>query len=70
VKKEEIRFFAGYSGWEPQQLDDELKGKTWLVSQGKKDFAFSQHPEELWGQVLRTMGSHMQSWPTSPKIPV
>lgn len=71
VKKEEIRFFAGYSGWEPNQLDDELKGKTWLISQGKKDFAFAENPEELWGQVLRTMGSQyavLANFPEDPSL--
>ena len=71
VKKEDIRFFAGYSGWEPNQLNDELKGKTWLISQGKRDFAFAEHPEELWGQVLRTMGSQyavLANFPEDPSL--
>ncbi len=55
VTKNDIRFFAGYSGWEPQQLTAELKGHTWLISNCVKDFAFSEHPEGLWGEVLKTM---------------
>jgi len=71
VSKDEIRFFAGYSGWEPQQLDDEMKGRTWLVSSGKKDFAFSHNPDELWGEVLRTMGSQyaiLANFPENPSL--
>ncbi len=71
VSKNEIRFFAGYSGWEPQQLNDELKGHTWIVSNCKKDFAFSEHPEDLWGQVLRTMGSQyaiLANFPEDPSL--
>jgi putative transcriptional regulator len=67
----EIRFFAGYSGWEPNQLEDELKGNTWLVSAGQKDFAFSTHPEELWGQALRKMGSSyavLANFPEDPSL--
>ena len=71
VSKDDIRFFAGYSGWEPQQLDDEMKGRTWLVSSGKKDVAFSDHPDELWGEVLRSMGSQyaiLANFPENPSL--
>jgi putative transcriptional regulator len=71
VNKQDIRFFAGYSGWEPKQLEDELKGKTWLVSSCKKEFAFSSNPDELWGQVLRTMGSQyaiLANFPEDPSL--
>jgi putative transcriptional regulator len=71
VDKDEIRFFAGYSGWEPEQLDDEMKGRTWLISNGKKDFAFSDSPEELWGEVLRSMGSQyaiLANFPENPSL--
>src|ERR1044071_7897946 len=53
IQKSEVRFFAGYSGWEPDQLSNELKGNTWLVSEGRKEIAFNEHPENLWGDVLR-----------------
>ena len=71
INKEEIRFFAGYSGWEPRQLEDELKGRTWIVSNCKKNFAFSTQPEELWGEVLRTMGSQyaiLANFPEDPSL--
>jgi putative transcriptional regulator len=28
-----IRFFLGYSGWEPKQLDEEIKSNAWIVSE-------------------------------------
>jgi putative transcriptional regulator len=71
LKPDDVRFFAGYSGWEPNQLEDELKGRTWLISNCKKDFAFTEHPEELWGQVLRTMGSQyaiLANFPEDPSL--
>ncbi len=71
VDKDEIRFFAGYSGWEPEHLDDVRNGRTWLISNGKKDFAFSDSPEELWGEVLRSMGSQyaiLANFPENPSL--
>jgi putative transcriptional regulator len=71
VSKNDIRFFAGYSGWEPHQLDHELQGKNWLVSNCKKEFAFSIEPDELWGEVLRSMGSQyaiLANFPEDPSL--
>lgn len=30
---ENLRFFLGYSGWEPNQINEELEANTWLVAQ-------------------------------------
>jgi putative transcriptional regulator len=32
VKKGQVRFFVGYSGWSPDQLNEELKTKSWFVT--------------------------------------
>ena len=71
VSTDSIRFFAGYSGWEPQQLEDELNGRTWLIFNGQKDFAFSNKPDDLWGDVLRSMGSQyavLANFPENPSL--
>jgi len=71
VNKQQIRFFAGYSGWEPNQLEDELKVRTWLISNGKREVAFSDDPENLWGEALRAMGSEyavLANFPENPSL--
>lgn len=71
IKSEDVRFFAGYSGWEPQQLTEELKGHTWLISENNKDFVFSHTPEDLWGNVLKAMGSQyaiLANFPEDPSL--
>ena len=35
---EHIRFFLGYSGWESEQLSNEIRENTWLVSEEKKSY--------------------------------
>jgi putative transcriptional regulator len=51
-----IRVFAGYAGWAPGQLDDELRRESWLVHPASLDLVFQIPPGELWRQVLRSKG--------------
>ena len=32
LTEDEIKFFAGYSGWTPGQLEDEIDEDTWIVT--------------------------------------
>lgn len=31
VKENEVRFFLGYSGWDPEQLEEEIERNAWIV---------------------------------------
>jgi putative transcriptional regulator len=50
------RVFAGYSGWGPGQLEDELEEEAWIVEEPAPGEIFAQEPEGLWSAVLRRMG--------------
>jgi putative transcriptional regulator len=71
VMKNQIRFYAGYSGWEPKQLDHELKEKSWLLSNANEQFTFFDNPKVLWSQVLRSMGHEyaiLANFPEDPSL--
>jgi putative transcriptional regulator len=51
-----IRVFAGYAGWSPGQLDDEMKRDTWLVHPASIDLIFDHSPEKLWQSILGNKG--------------
>jgi putative transcriptional regulator len=55
IKPDQIRFYAGYSGWEPDQLEDEINHNAWMLGNANKEFTFYPTPEVLWSQVLRSM---------------
>ena len=53
-----IKVFAGYAGWSPGQLDDEMKRDTWLTHPASLDLIFHQPASELWPMILKKKGWH------------
>ena len=51
-----VRMFAGYSGWSPGQLENEMKRKSWLTFPASLELVFETPPEQLWHKVLQTKG--------------
>ena len=54
-----IRVFAGYSGWSPGQLEDEIGTGSWFVFDALPGDAFVSRPDDLWPMVLRRQGGIM-----------
>lgn len=48
VKSYQVRFFAGYSGWDENQLENEIKNKHWLVNDSFDGSFFANDPDDLW----------------------
>ena len=51
-----IKMFAGYAGWSPGQLEDEMKRKAWLTYPASLDLVFDTEPEQLWKIILCRKG--------------
>jgi len=51
-----LRVFLGYSGWGAGQLEDELKGGTWLPAASTREAIFGEEGEPAWRSVIRTVG--------------
>ena len=51
-----VKMFAGYAGWSPGQLEDELKRDAWLTHPASLDLVFEISPDLLWQKILRQKG--------------
>ena len=51
-----VKLFAGYAGWSPGQLENEMKRKAWLTHPASLELIFDTSPENLWQKVLRSKG--------------
>lgn len=58
-----FRFFTGYSGWAPQQLEAEIDAGGWLVIDADSEHVFSEDPE-LWSRVCAAFSASVVDLPT------
>ena len=66
-----IRVFAGYAGWGPGQLEDELAEGAWIVVAALPSDVFTGAPDSLWSDVLRREGGALAivaRMPDDPRV--
>jgi putative transcriptional regulator len=56
-----FRVYAGYTGWSPGQLRDEIARGLWQVVAGDAGVVFDPHPETMWSRLIARL-SHGQSF--------
>jgi putative transcriptional regulator len=59
------RVLAGYAGWGPGQLDEELAQSAWLMSDIELDLVFDTAPSLMWETAIRRLGADPASLHTS-----
>ncbi len=70
INTNDIRFFLGYSGWDTQQLETELKSNTWLVLDNiyNKDI-ISKCCSSFWREKMIELGDDYNIWSNAPANP-
>ncbi|MBX3734446.1 MAG: YqgE/AlgH family protein [Verrucomicrobiae bacterium] len=51
-----LRVFAGYAGWGPGQLDDELRRQAWITEPATLELVLGTPPGDLWRRILQGRG--------------
>ena len=69
IQPSQIRFFIGYSGWAPKQLEDELVRNSWLVSHITAHDLLASNPKMMWSRSLRRLGKEYEYWNNFPDDP-
>jgi len=59
------RVLAGYAGWGPGQLDEELAASAWLLGDVDLDIVFDVAAESMWETAIRRLGADPSSLTTS-----
>jgi putative transcriptional regulator len=54
--------FAGYAGWAPGQLENEIRSAAWLPIDFDRDLVFDVPREELWHRAYERLGATPMSF--------
>jgi len=65
----QLKVFAGYAGWSPGQLDDEMKRGSWLTHPATLNLVFASEPAKLWHNILRDKGWQYRLMAEGPEDP-
>lgn len=70
ITKDNIRFFLGYSGWEMNQLEEEISSKYWFVVENKyKKNILGKEATDFWKEKIKEMGGDYLIWANAPENP-
>ncbi|MGB0480026.1 MAG: YqgE/AlgH family protein [Flavobacteriaceae bacterium] len=70
INENDIRFFLGYSGWEANQLNSELKGNTWILSENThRNNIIKVVDTAFWKNKMLALGGEYSIWSNAPEHP-
>lgn len=70
ITEDHIKFFLGYSGWEPEQLNNELQSSSWVVTQNVyKDELIEKCCLDFWKEKMLELGGDYSIWSNAPENP-
>lgn len=62
-----MKFFVGFAGWAPGQLDGEMDDGGWLTAPATADHVFGQH-EDHWTEIVKALSRSSGMGLIKPKI--
>lgn len=68
ISADKIKFFLGYSGWMPYQLEDEIDQKSWIIKDNKFNI-FQERDASIWKEEIKKLGGDYLIWANSPENP-
>ncbi len=71
IKKDNIRFFLGYTGWESKQLEDEMLANSWIVTENLyQNKIIGKSTTDFWKEKILELGGEYILWSNAPENPL
>ncbi len=71
LKKKNIRFFLGYTGWDSEQLEHEMQSSSWILTKNiyeKK--ILGKASVHFWKEKITELGGEYLIWSNAPENPI
>lgn len=69
AKPENFKFFLGYSGWDPNQLEEEMNNNSWVINSTNANQIFNADPNNMWEDNIKHLGGDYLHWLNFPLDP-
>ncbi|MDN3675831.1 YqgE/AlgH family protein [Flavobacterium paronense] len=70
IKKKNIRFFLGYTGWDSEQLENEMQANSWiLIKNNYENKILGKASVNFWKEKILELGGDYLIWSNAPENP-
>jgi putative transcriptional regulator len=69
ASSQSVKFFAGYSGWAPGQLESEIAENSWVVTTLRDELIMTRDVDNIWEIAMHEMGDIYKTWTNFPRNP-
>ncbi len=71
LKKKNIRFFLGYTGWDSEQLENEMQSSSWILTKNVyENKILGKAPAHFWKEKIIELGGEYLIWSNAPENPI
>ncbi|MEO8235748.1 MAG: YqgE/AlgH family protein [Flavobacterium sp.] len=71
INRTNIRFFLGYSGWDAEQLQNELESNSWIISENDlHNKIIGKSSTDFWREKIMEQGGDYLIWSNAPENPM
>ncbi len=71
IKKKNIRFFLGYTGWDAEQLENEMQANSWILTKNiYENNILGKSSVHFWKEKIIELGGEYLIWSNAPENPI
>ena len=66
INVKDVILLQGYSGWNSNQLDNEIDNGSWIVIENQSNMIFKLNKKNSWNKIIKSLGDKYKIWSNSP----